>query len=78
MKETVTRCSICKKEDCDGKEYIVDIGKNYAGIPLQPHTICTSMIQFNKKGQRRIYHVVAAHGIEYDIDIGEQMKRQAK
>lgn len=61
MKEKIERCSICKKQDCNGKEYIVpywdfQLGRNDHGI------VCSS--QTEMRGETRTYKVVFGHGNE--------------
>lgn len=42
--ETITRCTICKREDCDGQEYIATIEPLYPDEEKRTVTICSSYV----------------------------------
>ena len=59
MREKIERCSICKKQDCDGKEYIVP----YRDFQLNRNShciVCSSQTEMH--GETRTYKVVFGHG----------------
>ena len=66
MKEKITRCSICKQEDCDGREYSAEYRGIYGGEMIE-RTVCVS--QTHEVNGKRMYHVVVGHGCEFDVEV---------
>lgn len=57
MQETITRCSICKSEDCDGQEYIVRIPP-IQGVEGHDEIHCSSTLNVDNG-----YHkITVSHG----------------
>jgi hypothetical protein len=63
MKETITRCAICKKENCDGKEWIIK------KTPVGEIKVCSSQTYI--KDDKRYYRYVMGHGCEWDIELSD-------
>jgi hypothetical protein len=66
MRETIGRCSICKREDCNGEEYTYQfVFEN----PRKPEwdeirTVCSSQVQIRKG--ILVYELIRGHGnIDY-------------
>jgi hypothetical protein len=66
--ETITRCTICKRTNCDGKEYVAEYGQPYGGRRTSI-VVCSSKTHMSDG--TRYYHVVFGHGMEEDIAVKE-------
>jgi hypothetical protein len=66
--EVVKICSICKRMDCDGKEFILPKRKSqYGDMWLDRRILCSS--QIFEKGKKYFYHEIAGHGVEANIEV---------
>jgi len=61
VRERITRCNICKKTDCNGKEYIVPWCIQGLEGGEGTWIVCSS--QTKMKGETRVYEVICGHGI---------------
>ena len=68
--ETITRCNICKKESCDGREWRL-LSTSNPEIPseIPSFKVCTSK-SYEKDG-KRYYHYVMGHGCTKEIELEE-------
>ena len=71
MIETTQRCSICKKDSCDGKEYIVPAHTGIYGCQEIKRVVCSSQVR--KIGDKYFHHVIYGHGVDYMIEVTEKM-----
>jgi len=60
--ETIQRCSICKKEGCNGKEYYVPRFDVQLKSPLSTIIVCSSQIKMSEDGLP-MYKEIVGHGI---------------
>jgi len=65
MRETITRCSKCKREDCDGRMWLVPDGSP----EVNNFTVCTSKTEM-RDGKRQ-HHFVMGHGCDWWIEVLE-------
>jgi len=82
MRETITRCNICKKEDCDGVEYRLKIDRHisyYVMIKL-PEIVCSSQLQKGIRNDHKKYYYQSEFGITYRFEIKkiERVERKAQ
>jgi hypothetical protein len=68
MKENVERCSICKNEDCDGREWFFELNNG------ERRTVCSSQTHVNN--EVRYFRYVMGHGNEWDVEVEERDGRQ--
>ena len=62
MKETITRCSICKKTNCDGREWVSD---------KLEKVVCTNQTHIAMNGQR-VYKQIYGHGVDFTYSVEEK------
>jgi hypothetical protein len=61
MIEILKRCSICKNEQCDGREFRVH-GTYYRGFDMDiDKIVCSSQVEYLKDGTYR-YKLIIGHG----------------
>jgi len=59
--KTITVCTVCNKESCDGKEYTISYGIPYSGGTAE-RNLCTSQTILEDNGERA-YYVIFGHGM---------------
>jgi len=68
MLETITRCSICKREDCDGKKWLLEYHEPHLGQSVS-RIICS--INTNLKDGKRYTAVTWDDGHRDAIEVRE-------
>lgn len=63
MRETIVRCSLCHRIDCDGKEYITEDMYGSYGIHVGVIKVCRNKEGvILEKGEPVSYRLVSGHG----------------
>lgn len=65
MIETIKRCSICKREDCNGTEFVVPEHSAVYGSVIPEKTVCSYFVQ-PENGQF-FFHEVYGHGMSEKV-----------
>jgi len=64
------KCSICKKESCDGRKWLLEFREPYLG-QFCSHIICANDLCFKSysKNDKRYVRIKSDEGYEEDIEI---------
>lgn len=67
--ETVTRCSHCKHETCDGKMYRAEYVDRYTNRKIKVKLCSRQIRDAYEHGGKKYYHVIYGHGDNEDVEI---------